>query len=73
MSVLVDFGSIAWLIAGRNWGERSETVAARASRPGSRKATNPDDDEEFLATLRGRTEEQRRRENGPGRDTPPAG
>ncbi|MEO6886943.1 MAG: PLD nuclease N-terminal domain-containing protein [Jatrophihabitantaceae bacterium] len=65
--LFADIGSIAWLIAGRPW------VAKGASRPGgggkpvARKRTvpmNPDDDEEFLASLRARAEEQRRRARG---------
>jgi hypothetical protein len=65
--LLSDIGSIAWLIAGRTWNSQ------RGSRPaggglfspaGARtpsRASNPDDDEEFLATLQARAEEQRRR------------
>ena len=61
--LLVDIGSIAWLIAGRTWnGEPRRPLAGTPARPGQRpKATNPDDDEEFLASLRSRAEEQRRR------------
>lgn len=58
-------GSIAWLVAGRRWnraGSASQRSSAggtgRTSRPAP---TNPDDDEEFLAGLRLRAEEQRRR------------
>lgn len=58
-------GSIAWLVAGRRWnraGSASQRPSAgrtgRTSRPAP---TNPDDDEEFLAGLRLRAEEQRRR------------
>jgi hypothetical protein len=61
-------GSIAWLVAGRPW-NRSALVGSRprvgssaaASRTVGRAPTNPDDDEEFLAGLRARAEEQRRR------------
>lgn len=56
--LLVDVGSIAWLIAGRNWGRRPLGLAGRST---PTRASNPDDDEEFLATLRDRAEEQRRR------------
>jgi hypothetical protein len=69
--ILVDIGSIAWLVAGRDWNKQP---AQRLSRDGNRqfaprlgrsaaarRPTNPDDDEEFLATLRARAEEQRRR------------
>ncbi len=75
--LLVDIGSVAWLVAGRNWNERlSDRVQAlsdqtgrtpsRAARPSAARrtrpvATNPDDDEEFIAGLRARAEEQRRR------------
>jgi|1186.fasta_scaffold10923_3 hypothetical protein len=61
--VLADVGSIAWLLAGRNWNSRLADIpdkAGRGRRP-SAGATNPDDDEEFLAELRVRAEEQRRR------------
>jgi hypothetical protein len=56
--LLADIGSIAWLIAGRPW--RTTTVAqARPAPPRPPRA--PDDDAEFLAQLRARAEEQRRR------------
>jgi hypothetical protein len=54
-------GSIAWLVAGRQWNR-----VPGGSRPGPNQRqtryvpTNPDDDEEFLASLRKRAEEQRR-------------
>ena len=68
--IFMDIGSIVWLVAGRTWeprvqqpgaqapsGRRPRPMAApRTARPG-----NPDDDEEFLAGLRARAEEQRRR------------
>lgn len=73
--ILLDVGSIAWLVAGRDWNKQP---APRLSRDGDRQfaprlgrsapaggPTNPDDDEEFLASLRARAEEQRRR----GRET----
>jgi hypothetical protein len=56
-------GSIAWLVAGRAW-NRSTMAAPRATaRSGQprRVPTNPDDDDEFLAGLKLRAEEQRRR------------
>jgi Phospholipase_D-nuclease N-terminal len=65
-------GSVAWLVAGRPW-DRAKLAqapgAARTSRfpqdprttRATRVPTNPDDDEEFLAGLRKRAEEQRRR------------
>jgi hypothetical protein len=69
-----DIGALAWLLAGRPWGARTwaGVGAARPSVPsyppaggsGHRtgaRPTNPDDDEEFLASLRQRAEEQRRR------------
>jgi hypothetical protein len=62
--ILMDIGSIAWLVAGRDW---NRVPAARSQRPtaarptGARLPTNPDDDEDFLAGLRARAEEQRRR------------
>ncbi|MEP7019938.1 MAG: PLD nuclease N-terminal domain-containing protein [Pseudonocardiales bacterium] len=61
--LLIDIGSLAWLVAGRNWnGEARDRLAGTPARPGQRpKSSNPDDDEEFLASLRTRAEEQRRR------------
>lgn len=65
--LLADVGSIAWLVAGRNWNRQPADLPYRGNRgpqdaPRLRKnATNPDDDEEFLANLRARAEEQRRR------------
>jgi hypothetical protein len=57
--ILMDIGSIAWLVAGRDW---NRVPAVRPQRPtGARLPTNPDDDDEFLSTLRARAEEQRRR------------
>jgi hypothetical protein len=57
--ILADIGSIAWLVAGREWNR--EPVARAARPPAPRRASNPDDDEEFLASLKARAEEQRRR------------
>jgi hypothetical protein len=68
--LLPDMGSIAWLIAGRNWNKAAARAAQPRTSPGAspwaspraaRRASNPDDDEEFLASLRARAEEQRRR------------
>lgn len=59
---LAEIGGIVWLVAGRSW--ESRPPADRAPRPSQRRtgrANNPDDDEEFLAGLRARAEEQRRR------------
>jgi phospholipase D-like protein len=66
--LLSTIGSIAWLVAGRPW---DRTNVAAGSRPSNRSPeydrsnrfvpSNPDDDEEFLAGLRKRAEEQRRR------------
>ena len=58
------FGSIVWLIAGRPWNRApggSFPRPAQRTRMPARTPTNPDDDEEFLASLRLRAEEQRRR------------
>lgn len=75
--LLVDVGSIVWLVAGRNWTAKSSALAGRAvarpagvRRAGRGPATSPDDDEEFLAGLRARADEQRRRARDP-RDDPP--
>lgn len=79
--VLVDVGSIAWLVAGRNWNEpirvRAQALGdaagpARPQRTARPVATNPDDDAEFLASLRVRVDEQRRRAQESKRDDPPA-
>lgn len=72
--LLADLGALAWLVAGRPWATaaaastpsmpRSGNGGSRYpkhDRPGRPVATNPDDDEEFLASLRARAEEQRRR------------
>lgn len=67
--ILPDIGSIAWLVAGRNWqgrtgSYRSNTVAAKAypeyDRPGRAVPANPDDDDAFLKQVRERAEAQRR-------------
>jgi hypothetical protein len=64
--ILMDIGSIAWLIAGRPWEPKSADLPYKGNRgrPTTRlrmNGTNPDDDEAFLAGLRARAEEQRRR------------
>jgi hypothetical protein len=68
--LLVDIGSIAWLVAGRPW---KRIAAPQAPRPQPRTPPRaPDDDAEFLAQLRERAEEQRRRaREAPERDDPP--
>jgi len=66
--VLSDLGSIAWLVAGRNWpGNNSLSRKANRDsefpeydRPGRFVPSNPDDDEAFLRQLRERAEQQRR-------------
>lgn len=66
--LFLDIGSIAWLVAGRPWTKvpagqpspRGFGFGAGGTQP-RRVPTNPDDDEEFLASLRRRAEEQRRR------------
>ena len=58
------FGSIVWLVAGRPWNRvpgSGMPLSAQRSRTPARTPTNPDDDEEFLASLKLRAEEQRRR------------
>ncbi len=78
--LLPDVGSIAWLVAGHSWvpkqsvpqgavhpsGHPSGHPSAYGRRVAGR-PSNPDDDEEFLATLRARAEEQRRRAREDGR------
>ena len=66
--LLPDVGSIAWLVAGRPWNNHAADLPYKGNR-GSQphpsqlrfNGTNPDDDEEFLAGLRARAEEQRKR------------
>lgn len=69
--LFMDIGAIAWLIFGRPWtkvpaNRPAGRGPAATSRYGGRSATaprrasNPDDDEEFLASLRKRAEDQRR-------------
>jgi hypothetical protein len=77
--ILADVGSLAWLVAGRNWNTAQREVPYKGNRtrmparPTSARASNPDDDEEFLANLRARAEEQRRRAREAQRDEPPSG
>lgn len=73
--LLPALGSIGWLLAGRSWNPAARQLArqaapgeptrpGRADRAGQRtrsRPTNPDDDEDFLAGLKARAEEQRRR------------
>jgi hypothetical protein len=60
--LLTFVGSIAWLVAGRTWQPRAEAGRPRVPvTPRRAVPTNPDDDEEFLAQLKARAEEQRRR------------
>jgi hypothetical protein len=59
--LLADIGSIAWLIAGRPWNTRVSTSSAAPPTPSRTAPLAPDDDAEFLAQLRARAEEQRRR------------
>ena len=73
-------GPIAWLVAGRPW-TRAGVPAQRVGAPQARAAgarqerrapMNPDDDEEFLASLRLRAEEQRRAREQDKPDTSPS-
>jgi hypothetical protein len=66
--LLPDIGSIIWLVAGHTWDARPTPRPNGASarypeydRPGRASAANPDDDEIFLAQVRARAQEQRRR------------
>jgi hypothetical protein len=75
---LLDIGSIVWLVAGRNWNRVPRNLPykgnfGRPAAPAPRRASNPDDDEQFQAELRARVEEQRRRarEAGSGEDAAP--
>jgi phospholipase D-like protein len=77
--ILPDIGSIAWLIAGRNWNRQpgnlpyKGSVGRSVAGPRAR-ASNPDDDEEYQAQLRARIDEQRRRarEAQQGDERPPS-
>jgi hypothetical protein len=82
--LLLDIGAVLWLVAGRQW-NRSAGAGPARTRPTSsfgpvprtggprRVATNPDDDDEFLAGLAARAEEQRRRARDLGSGDQPAG
>ncbi len=79
-------GSLAWLVAGRPQGasaprsphQRPAPSFPEYDRPGRASAAHPEDDEEFLRTVRERAEEQRRayreaqrpREQDPGSPAP---
>lgn len=69
--LLTFVGSIAWLVAGRSW--EPKQLAQRPTAPRRSVPMNPDDDEEFLAQLRARAEEQRKRARRaePDEDEPP--
>ena len=70
--LLVDVGSIAWLVARPHLGRPTGQIDVRAPRHRHQaEASNPDDDEEFLAGLRARAEEQRRRARERPRRTAP--
>lgn len=73
--VLMDVGSIAWLVAGRSWNSQPADLPYKGNRgrPPASRASNPDDDDAFLAGLRARAEEQRRRARDEQRpqDEPP--
>jgi hypothetical protein len=68
--LLFDIGAIAWLVAGRPWtGSVRNGMPYKGNtgakypeydRPGRFAASNPDDDDAFLAQVRNRAEEQRR-------------
>ena len=51
-------GAVVWLFLGRPWGRQGVLVGA--GRPRAARATSPDDDEDFLASLDARVQEQRR-------------
>ena len=57
--LLAEIGAIAWLVAGRPWNRTTRSQAPRAEPKTAPRA--PDDDPVFLAQLRERAEEQRRR------------
>jgi hypothetical protein len=66
--LLMDIGSIAWLIAGRPWNLSTRDVTIRTKgapdRPrkaAARRPTSPDDDPEFLASLQTQVREQRKK------------
>ena len=63
--LLVDIGSIVWLLLGHPWQKTAPSTGARrtfGSGPRqARTASNPDDDEDFLRQVRARAEQQRER------------
>lgn len=73
-------GAVLWFVAGRPAaGSRSlpykgnvgnPAVPTEYDRPGRAKAGNPDDDAAFLASLKARADEQRRRAEAERRDRP---
>lgn len=69
--LLPEIGSISWILFGRSTiakagGQLRQASSPIRTRERSRAVpTNPDDDEEFLARLKARVEEQRRRAPGP--------
>ena len=66
--LLPDLGSILWLLFGRSYSSKVRGNAPRGhmtsypeyDRPGRMSAARPDDDEEFLRTIRERAEAQRK-------------
>jgi hypothetical protein len=73
--LLPTIGSIAWLVAGRPWDRknlqarsRTDSRVSAGGRSNRFVPANPDDDEEFLAGLRKRAEEQRQRARDAQRD-----
>lgn len=70
MVVFAAIGSIAWLVFGRPWRREGALVGARRA---PARATSPDDDADFLASLDVQVREQRRaRERDERPDDPPA-
>jgi hypothetical protein len=74
-------GSVLWLLTGRPHAATRPTpgtpgVPPEYDRPGRARASNPDDDAEFLEQVRRRAEEQRRkareRQDGTGEDDTPS-
>jgi hypothetical protein len=67
--LLPDVGSILWLLFGRSYSSKVRREVPRGhmqsfpeyDRPGRMSAASPDDDEEFLRTIRERAEAQRKR------------
>ncbi len=65
--LLMDIGSIAWLVAGRPWNLKTRDVTIRTKgAPGrpktvARRPMSPDDDPEFLASLQTQVREERKK------------